>query len=548
MQQSGNISTDNDTEFVNQTLRSYYEDVSISHETSVALTPQQNGVVERRNRTLVEAARTMLIYAKAPLFLWAKAVATASKADVGIFIGYAPPKKAYQIYNRRTRHIMETIHVDFDELTAMASKQSCLGPALHEMTPGTLIPEVAAPIFVVSTDSPSSTLVDQDASSPIPGPSPKESSSQVVIPNNVHSIIQTPEHISKWTKDYPIDNSYKEALTESCWIETMQEELNELQCLEVWELVPQPDRVMIITLKWKYKVKLDELGGVLKNKARLVARGYHWEEGLDFEESFTPFARLKAICIFLAFAAHLNLVVYQMDVKTVFLNGILREEVYVSQPDRFVDLKNPNHVYKLKKALYGLKQAPRACHKGIFLNQSKYALEIIKKYGMETSDPMDTLMVEKSKLDVDPQGKEVDPTRYRGMISSLMYLTSSRPDLQYVYSKDSCITLTTFADADHAGCQDTRRSISESMQLLGDRLVSWSSKKQKSTAISSTEAEYNALSGCLSLLHVAITSNIPDPSILTSDTTSSKSKWKMGWLNCISSERNISWQISLPRN
>ncbi|GKC67873.1 hypothetical protein Tco_1100471 [Tanacetum coccineum] len=110
-------------------------------------------------------------------------------------------------------------------------------------------------------------------------------------------------------------------------------------------------------------------------------------------------------------------------------------------------------------------------HKGIFLNQSKYALEIIKKYGMETSDPMDTLMVEKSKLDVDPQGKEVDPTRYRGMISSLMYLTSSRPDLQYVYSKDSCITLTTFADADHAGCQDTRRSISESMQLLGDRLI-----------------------------------------------------------------------------
>ncbi|GKC83082.1 retrovirus-related pol polyprotein from transposon TNT 1-94, partial [Tanacetum coccineum] len=102
-----------------------------------------------------------------------------------------------------------------------------------------------------------------------------------------------------------------------------------------------------------------ELGGILKNKARLVARGYRQEEGIDFEESFAPVARLEAIRIFLAFAAHMNMVVYQMDVKTAFLNGILREEVYVSQPDGFVDPDDPNHVYKLKKALYGLKQAPR---------------------------------------------------------------------------------------------------------------------------------------------------------------------------------------------
>ncbi|GKC85696.1 retrovirus-related pol polyprotein from transposon TNT 1-94 [Tanacetum coccineum] len=313
--------------------------------------------------------------------------------------------------------------------------------------------------------------------------------------------------------------SYKEALTESYWIEAMQEELNEFERLEVCELVPRPDRVTIITLKWIYKVKLDKLGCVLKNKARLVARGYRREEDIDFEESFALVARLEAIRIFLAFAAHMNMVVYQMDVKTAFLNGILREEVYVSQPNGFVDPENPNHVYKVKKALYGLKQVPRSWYdllssfllsqkfskgtadptlftrregkdillmsmmgkmsfflglqisqspRGIFLNLSKYALEIIKKYGMETSDLMDTPMVEKSKLDADPQGKEVDPTRYRGIIGSLMYLTA------------------TFADADRAGCQDTRRSTSGSMQLLGDRLVSWSSKKQKSTAISST--------------------------------------------------------------
>ncbi|GJQ93783.1 hypothetical protein Tco_0004922 [Tanacetum coccineum] len=167
--------------------------------------------------------------------------------------------------------------------------------------------------------------------------------------------------------------------------------------------------------------------------------------------------------------------------------------VYVSQLDEFVDQDNPNHVYKLKTALYGLKHAPQACPRGIFHNQSKYALEIIKKYGMETSDLVVTPMEEKSKLDEDPQGKSVDPTHYHGMIGSLMYLTSSRPDL---YSKDSYIALTAFADDDHAGCQDTRRSTSGSMQLLGDRLVSWPSKKQKSTAISSTKAEYISLSGC----------------------------------------------------
>ncbi|GKB38426.1 retrovirus-related pol polyprotein from transposon TNT 1-94 [Tanacetum coccineum] len=287
-----------------------------------------------------------------------------------------------------------------------------------------LLPAVIAPKPDVSTDTPSSTTIDQDAPStstsqtppetpslviplgveeadhdievahmdnnpsvefPIPKPSSEESSTQVVIPNHVHSINQPPEHINKWTKDHPIDNvigdpsrpvstrqqlqdeallcyfdaflssvepkSYKDALTESCWIEAMQEELNEFERLEVWELVPRLDCVMVITLKWIYKVKLDELGGVLKNKARLVARGYRQEEGIDFEESFALVARLEAIRIFIAFAAHMNMVVYQMDVKTAFLNGILREEVYVSQPDGFVDQENPNHVYNLKKAL-----------------------------------------------------------------------------------------------------------------------------------------------------------------------------------------------------
>ncbi|GJW45484.1 retrovirus-related pol polyprotein from transposon TNT 1-94 [Tanacetum coccineum] len=265
--------------------------------------------------------------------------------------------------------------------------------------------------------------------------------------------------------------NYKEELKESYWIEAMQEKLNEFERLKVWEVVPRPDYVTIITLKWIFKLKLDEQGGFLKNKDRLVARGYHQEECINFKESFAPVARLEATRIFIAYVAYINMIVYQMDVKTAFLNSILREEVYVSQPDGFVDQDNPNHVYKRKKALYALKQAL-----GL----------IIKKYGMKTSNPVDTPMVEKSKLDADPQGKKVDPTRYHEMIGSLMYLTASRPDLVFFV-------------------------------CMCSRLVSWSSKKQKSTAISNTKAEYIALS-----------------------------KWKMGWLSYTSSEQNISWQISLP--
>ncbi|GKA22888.1 retrovirus-related pol polyprotein from transposon TNT 1-94 [Tanacetum coccineum] len=128
---------------------------------------------------------------------------------------------------------------------------------------------------------------------------------------------------------------------------------------QVWELVPRPDHTMLINLKWIYKVKLDEVGGVLKNKARLVAKGYRQEGGIDFEESFAPVARIEAIRIFIANVAHTNMIVYQMDVKTTFLNGVLREEVYVSQPEGFVDQDHPNYMYRLKKALYGLKQASR---------------------------------------------------------------------------------------------------------------------------------------------------------------------------------------------
>ncbi|GJX18394.1 retrovirus-related pol polyprotein from transposon TNT 1-94 [Tanacetum coccineum] len=149
-------------------------------------------------------------------------------------------------------------------------------------------------------------------------------------------------------------------MADSAWIEAMQDELHQFDRLKVWELVDKPFGKMIIKLKWLWKNKKDEDQTVIRNKARLVAKGYAQEEGIDFEESFAPVARLEAVRIFVAHAAHKSFPIYQMDVKTAFLNGPLKEEVYVAQPEGFVDPDHPEKVYLLRKALYGLKQAPRA--------------------------------------------------------------------------------------------------------------------------------------------------------------------------------------------
>ncbi|GJV85236.1 retrovirus-related pol polyprotein from transposon TNT 1-94 [Tanacetum coccineum] len=534
--------------------------VSLMKHPLLANRPQQNGVVERRNRTLIEAAHTMLIYAKAPLFLWAEAVATACYTQIVPFpalheitpatissglVPNPPPSTPFAPPSRSDWDIL--FQSMFDEL--LTHPPSVDNPAPEVIAP---IAEVIAPVLTVSTGLPSSTNVDQDAPSPsnsqttpetqhpvIPNdveednhdievahmgndpyfgiPIPEVPSNQSSSLDSIHIIMhpdhQISEHNSKWTKDHPLENiigelakpvstrlqlhkqalfcyydafltavepkTYKDALTQSCWIEAMKEE-------------------HALKRDWWHS---KEQGLVL------VARGYRQEEGIDFEESFAPVARLEAIRIFLAFAAH-------------------NEHGHLNQWTLLQRLVDPYTVHVKGKATDSTVR-PR----GIFLNQSKYALETLKKYGFDSYDPVDTPMVEKSKLDEDKEGKVVDPSHYRGMIGTHLYLTTSRPDLQFSicmcaryqarhtekhlhavkrifrylrgtvnrglwYSKDSSFALTAFADADHAGCQDTRRSTSGSMQFLGDRLVSWSSKRQKSAAISSTEAEYIDMSGC----------------------------------------------------
>ncbi|GKD72677.1 retrovirus-related pol polyprotein from transposon TNT 1-94, partial [Tanacetum coccineum] len=396
-----------------------------------------------------------------------------------------------------------------------------------------------------------------------------EPSSRNINNTDVHSF-QPQSYDYRWTIDYPLEqvrgnptmpvqtrrqlatdpemcmfaltvsilkqNNIKEAMADSAWIKAMQDELHQFDRLKVWELVDKPFGKMIIKLKWLWKNKKDEDQTVIHNKARLVAKGYAQEEGIDFEESFAPVARLEAVRIFVAYAAHKSFLIYQMDVKTAFLNGLLKEEVYVAQPEGFVDPDHPEKVYLLRKALYGLKQAPRAWYdelsnflmskgftkgtidptlfkikygedillvqiyvddiifgstnpkyskrfeklmhsrfemslmgemkfflglqihqspKGIFINQAKYALEILKKHNMDNCHSIGTPLATKPKLDVDLSGEPVDQSDYRSKIGSLMYLTSSRPDL---VQADSGFELTAFSDADHAGCIDTHKS------------------------------------------------------------------------------------------
>nr|GEV96049.1 retrovirus-related Pol polyprotein from transposon TNT 1-94 [Tanacetum cinerariifolium] len=279
--------------------------------------------------------------------------------------------------------------------------------------------------------------------------------------------------------------NFKSAITEDCWFQAIQDEIHEFDQLQVWELVPQPDCVMIIALKWIYKVKLDEYGDVLKNKARLVAKGYRQEEGIDFEESFASVARIEAIRIFIANAASTNMTIYQMDVKTAFLNGELKEEVYAHRAwydtlSRFL-LDNDFSKGAVDPTLFTRKTGkhillvhiyvddiifastdPNACDmfsnemsskfqmsmmgqmsfflglqvsqspEGIFINQSKFALEILKKFEMDSCNSIETPMVDRLKLDEDPSGILIDQTRFRSMVGSLMYLTASRPDLVFV--------------------------------------------------------------------------------------------------------------------
>ncbi|GJV96227.1 copia-type pol polyprotein [Tanacetum coccineum] len=400
------------------------------------------------------------------------------KGDPCILVGYSTQSKGYRVYNKRTRLIVESIHLRFDEIkemseTSVANDTSGLvpqrqkasdydnpdpAPELQNVSPSadTTVPSqqeldlLFGPLYDEFFNDGTSRV--NKSSSPTDNSAPQDThpstnihpTSEPTTQTNVHAEENNDNQAEftnpfyseyRWTKDHPLTQvrgnpskpvqtrrqlatdpemcmfaltvsivepkNIKEAMADSAWIEAMQEELHQFDRLQVWELVDKPFGKNVIKLKWLWKNKKDEDQTVIRNKARLVAKGYAQEEGIDFEESFAPVARLEAVRIFVAYAAHKSFPIYQMDVKTAFLN------------DGFVDPDHPDKVYRLRKALYGLKQAPRAWYdelskfliskgftkdppipRGILQSGQIYFWEggILKKHGMEKGESIGTPM------------------------------------------------------------------------------------------------------------------------------------------------------------
>ncbi|KAJ9547324.1 hypothetical protein OSB04_019867 [Centaurea solstitialis] len=481
-----------------------------------------------------KAARSMLSKANLATQFWAEAVNTACYTQNRSLIVKRFRKTAYELFRNR-RPSIEHFHI-FGCVCYILNNKDNLGKFESKSDDG---------IFL-GYSSISKTYPDQPSSSKDLSSQPhfeSAPSNLLVDPSNTEtstSRLQYSKHqppALPWTKSHPIDQ-IEDAMHDPAWVSAMQEELSEFIRNNIWLLVPGPRKRTIIGSTW-----------ILRNK---------------FDETFSPVARIEAIQLFLTYAAHKNLKVFQMDIKNVFPNGKLNEEVYVAQPPGFVDPKFPDPVYKLNKALYGLKQSPRAWYdtlstfliskgfkrglqikqseKGIFINQGKYVLDMLKKYDLTSCTPMKTPMAHPLSLDKDSNGKLVDVTLYRGMIGSLLYLTASHPDIMYStclcaryqaepkeshltaikrifrylkgtpnlglwYAKDSGFDLTAYSDSDFAGCKLDRKSTTGGSQLLGGKLVSWTSKKQNFVSTSTAEAEYVAVGSCFNTSAIAIANN-----------------------------------------
>jgi transposase InsO family protein len=555
---------DNGGEFTSKEFMDYCNSHGIKRQFFVARTPQQNGVVERKNRTVQEMAQTMLMDSKLTDIFWTQEVHTTvhiqnivmlrnntdktpyelwkgrptnvkhfrvfgskcyikredgrmgkfdSRVDKGVLVGYSSTRKAYKCYNLRLNKVVESINVTIDETGRPESKEE------ENKSMEQLFEEEEAEDEVEEEDEENLTETEEQ----VQQVSPKTPSKRVqknhpsdqIIGNKdagvetrrkIRSLEQT--HLALLSTIEP--NYFEEANKDEFWNKAMNEELDQIEKNDTWELVPRPKNKNVIGTKWVFRNKLNEDGQVTRNKARLVCKGYAQIEGIDFEETFSPVARMEAIQLLLAYACSKNVKVYQMDVKSYFLNGELEEEVYIEQPEGFQLSENADYVCKLKKALYGLKQAPRAWYsrldkylqqagfrkgsadnnlyikvsegnillievyvddiifgsdddrlsqkfakdmqnefemsllgelsfflglqirqrnQGIFISQTKYIIEMLKRFGMEDCKPVITPMQTSCKLRKDDDSKSTDQRQYRSMIGNLLYVTASRPDV-----------------------------------------------------------------------------------------------------------------------
>ncbi|KAI3729653.1 hypothetical protein L6452_18315 [Arctium lappa] len=547
------LRSDNGTKFKNDTLQSYLTSVGISHNFSVSYTPQQNGVVERKNQTLVEDVRTMLAYYGQPMCYILNDRDNLGKfdkkADEGYFVGYSLTSKAYRVYNRRTKCIMESVNVSFDENTTLTSKQNSSELKLKGKASiqSRIEPKSTQPKFpnsstvtseldllfleafmdicadfdksgasastsevpiitkdIYESSEPVTTTTSSGISTPnvsdntnteyasadtnsgreVPSTSsiipelPESKTPEQDVPSisevvptildeyNEHSTeesIQPLPSTTRWTNDHPLHNiigdiqsgvktraasanfclyssflsslelkKVYEALRDPDWILAMQAKLLQFDRNKVWRLIPLSKGKSMIGTKWVFRNKRDEAGVVVRNKALLVAKVYYQSKSIDHDETFAPVARIETIRIFLSYAAHKNFTVYQMDVKSAFLNGILHEEV------AWLNLE----VLLIRITLIIYQANPKESH-----------LIVVKRI--------------------------------------LRYLKGT-PELGLWYPKDSSFELTAYTDDDHAGCKLDQKSTSGSCQFLGDKLVSWTSKKQKCVSTSTAKAEYVA--------------------------------------------------------
>ncbi|GJS62265.1 uncharacterized mitochondrial protein-like protein [Tanacetum coccineum] len=536
-QHKASCKCDNGTEFKNRVMNEFCEKKGIMKEFSVARTHQHNGVAERRNRTLIEAARTI---GMRPFGCHVTILNTLDhlgkldgKSDDGFFVGYSLTSKAFRVYNIRTRKVEESLHIRFLENKPIVTGLEESNGAGHTSKETKFSQDyIVMPLWKDGSMFDSSL---KNSSDDEPQPLVMLKRRMMKVSNRSQNVsgmfslgrsVPTTPNIRIY-KDHSLDHvisdiqygvqtrgmtkntnehgfisvvydgkTHKDlhtflfacflsqeepkriakALSDPAWVKAMQVELLKFKLQKVWILVDLPKGKRAISTKWIFRNKKDERGIVTRNKERLVAQGYTQEEGIDYDKVFAPVARIEAIRLFLAYASFMGFMVYQMGVKSAFLYGTIEEEVYACQPLGFEDLDYPDKVYKVVKALYGLHQAPRTC-------QDKYVAQILRKFGFTdvrtASTPMDT----ENPLLKDSDGDDVDVHLYRSMIRSLMYLTPSRPDIMFAVCACARFQVTPKVSHLHA----VKRIF---------RLISWQCKKQTVVATSSTEVEYVVVASC----------------------------------------------------
>ncbi|GJS73014.1 putative ribonuclease H-like domain-containing protein [Tanacetum coccineum] len=411
------IICDNGTEFKNRVMSEFWEKKGIKKEFSIARTPQQNGVAERRNRTLIEAARTMLADSKLPTTFWAEAANTACYVQNRVLVVKPHNKTLYELFRgTNSNDFVDSSLFDSSSKNASndepqpssdagkkddegVSKESRINdqerPKNSSQDINTVGPSINTASSNANTDHASLEATHADFFGDETEVDMSNITTTYPVPSTPNTIIHKDHSLDHMIGDVQSGEEPKriaKALSDSAWVEAMQEELLQFKLQKVWVLVDLPKGKRAIGTKWVFRNMKDERGIVIQNKARLLAQGHTQEEGIDYDEVFAPVERIEEIRMFLAYASFMGFIVYQMDVKSAFLYGRIEEEVYMCQPLGFEDLDYPDKVYKVVKALYGLHQAPRAWYETL----AKYLLN----NGFHKGKIDQTLFIKKQKGDI----------------------------------------------------------------------------------------------------------------------------------------------------